>query len=60
MEALVRRLAALECRSVTSGIDRDLRVIEMQISRAEEKVLRLHRASSWTRSGLLAQTSTPI
>jgi hypothetical protein len=56
MEAIVQRLAALECCSVAGGIERDLRVIEMQIARAEEKVLRIDRGSSWTRSGLLTQT----
>lgn len=49
MDELVRRVAALEARMLQSpGISRDLRVIEMQIARAEDKVLRLGRASSWT------------
>lgn len=57
MEGLVHRLSAIERRSETAGgMDKDLRVIEMQIARAEEKVMRLGRSSSWTRSYELFET----
>lgn len=49
---LVRRVAALEGRAAASnGVGRDFRVIEMHISRAEDKILRMARGSS-TRSEL--------
>lgn len=53
MDELARRLAALEGRvSHSTGVNSDMRVIEMQIARAEEKILRLGRSASWTRPGL--------
>ena len=61
LEALVQRLAALECRSSIGSIERDLRVITMQLARAEEKILRMDRSSScWTRSSLLLNTTTEM
>lgn len=48
MDELVCRLAALEAREGSpASIGNDMRVIEMQIARAEEKILRLGRAASW-------------
>lgn len=49
-EEIVRRMAALEsrCSSSSGGISSDMRVIEMQLARAEEKILRLGRGASWT------------
>ena len=47
MEGLVARLAALECGPSCDGLERDLRVIETDIARAEEKVQKLDRASCW-------------
>jgi hypothetical protein len=50
---LVRRIETLESRVSTSGgIRSDLRVIEMQIARAEEKVLRLSKNSCWTQPAI--------
>lgn len=49
---LARRLKDLESRSTsTTGMAPDFRVIEMQLARAEDKILRLGRASSWTQPG---------
>lgn len=49
---LVRRLKELEYRPTSStGIESDFRVIDMQLARAEEKILRLGRAASWTQPG---------
>ena len=61
MKELVRRIAALEPRATDpGGVSRDFRVIEMQIARAEEKVLRIGRGASWTRSDLdLRMTEDP-
>lgn len=56
MKELIRRLADLEPRaSDTGGMSSDFRVIEMQIARAEEKILRVSKAASWTRSNLALQ-----
>lgn len=52
LDELARRIAVLEVHTSAPGIGSDMRVIEMQIARAEEKVLRLGRASSWTHPAL--------
>ena len=53
MEGLIERIAALEQYvSVCDGVGRDFRVILMQIARAEEKILRIERGSSWTHPSL--------
>jgi hypothetical protein len=50
---LVERLAWLEARTLqTPAIAKDFRVIEMQLSRAEDKVMRIGRSASWTRADL--------
>ena len=56
VQGLIRRVALLECRAASVGaVEKDFRVIEMQISRAEEKIMRLERASSWARSEVSAE-----
>ncbi len=55
MKELIRRLANLEPRAGDSGLDGDFRVIEMQISRAEDKILRLGCGVPWTRPELALQ-----
>ncbi len=53
MKELIQRVRALEASVGSSkGIGKDLRVIEMQIARAEDKALRIARGSSWTRSDI--------
>ena len=57
MEELIRRIQALEVRARNSdAIGKDFRVIEMQLARAEDKVLRLARDCSWTRPEPLRMT----
>lgn len=49
MHELIQRVEALEAYALgSSGIGKDLRVIEMHLGRAEDKILRIARGSSWT------------
>jgi hypothetical protein len=53
VEELIARLKALEASAPnSSSLGKDFRVIEMHLARAEDKVLRIARGSSWTRVDL--------
>jgi len=61
VQELIQRVRALETSaSSSSGLGKDFRVIEMHIARAEEKILRLARGSSWTRGELPVQMTKDI
>lgn len=61
MQELIRRIQALEVRACSSsGIGQDFRVIEMHLARAEDKVLRIARGSSWTRAELPLQMTETV